>query len=64
MNKDFRRAAIGMGICGVLFLAGAMAIFVLSKTPGGGWTLFGGGVIFLVAAAAFWWIGRRTYPEA
>jgi hypothetical protein len=63
MNKNFRRASIGMGISGILFIAGALPSFLLSKTPEEGWTLFVSGVIFLVVAVAFWWMGRKTYPE-
>jgi hypothetical protein len=63
-GKNFRMASLGMGVGAILFVAGAMALFTLSKSPEGGWTLLGSGALFLATAVAFWWMGRRTYPEA
>jgi hypothetical protein len=66
MNKNFRRVSIGVGAGSTPFLAMAIALFTLSKTPEEGWLPLGCGLIFLLAAFAFWGMGRkthfRTYP--
>jgi hypothetical protein len=63
-SKNLRLASLGIGVGALLFLAGALALFILSQAPEGGWTLLGCGGLFLVTAVEFWWMGRRTYPEA
>jgi hypothetical protein len=60
MKKNFRIASIVMLVVGVLFFAGATALFVFSKAPENGWLQLGWGVPFLLAAIAFWWLGRNT----
>jgi hypothetical protein len=66
MNKNFRMVSIGIGTGATPFLAMAMALFTLSKTPEEGWLPLGCGLVFLLAALAFWGMGRkthlRTYP--
>jgi hypothetical protein len=59
MNKNFRIASIVMGICGVLFFAGATALFLFSRAPEYGWLQLGCGVLFVASAFMFWWLGRR-----
>jgi hypothetical protein len=61
MNRNFRIASIVMGIFGVLFFAGATALFVFSKAPEYGWLQLGCGALFLLATIAFWWMGRRAH---
>ena len=61
MNKNFRMVSIGLGIGATPFLAMAMALFTLSKTPEESWLPLGCGLIFLLAALAFWGMGRKTH---
>jgi hypothetical protein len=62
-SQNIRWASLGMEVGALLFLAGATALFTLSRAPEGGWTLLGCGGLFLATAVAVWWMGRGTDPE-
>jgi hypothetical protein len=54
INQNLRRASIAMLGIGCVLIAGAIALFWLSRTPEYGWFLLSCGVIFLLGAAVFW----------